>query len=278
MTSTATPFRAFIAEPFELAIGQPHQFLISSASITIVALEAGTLVPFPANIALAVGAEWAFLRGLITGAGVKTRWAAALYWAAIVLVFGYGGLWSFRQAGILPKEPGLWLAALLTVIHIGAIGAVTICSAMLHRVSADIQAAEQRAARTRAEDHADEERRYQAELQRQRDAQQLELERKQHELALYEQAEQAKVVRQLDLEKQRAQLRASVRAQRTQNASGTAPNSAANTDREQLRRTVAERLREQPEANRSQLARSLGIGRTTLYELIAEAKRIGELE
>src|SRR5262245_26660101 len=145
----ATPLRAFVLEPFELAISQPHQFLISSASVPIVALEAASLVPWPFNIGLAIGAEWAYLRGFITGAGVKTRWASALNWAAVILVFGYGTLWGLRSFHLIPEAPDPWLAVLLTLIHIGAIGFVTICSAMLHRAVVDAQAAQRAAEQER---------------------------------------------------------------------------------------------------------------------------------
>lgn len=267
MAVQATTFRSFVAEPFELAIGQPHQFLISSASVAIVSMEAATLVPYPANIALAVGAEWAYLRGLITGAGVKTRWAAALNWAAIILVFGYGGLWGLRSFHLIPEAPPWWVAVLLTVIHIGAIGFVTVCSAMLHRASMDAQAEEQKQAQHDADERKrrqeEAERAYQDELRRQRDAMQLEIEReyKKQQLA----ANAARV---------RLELRAAAREQAALAASGT----QTNTDREQLREQVVRTLREQPEANKAALARSLGIGRTLLYELIAEAKQRGELE
>ena len=140
----ATPLRAFVLEPFELAISQPHQFLISSASVSIVALEAASLIPWPFNIGLAIGAEWAYLRGFITGVGVKTRWASALNWAAVILVFGYGTLWGLRSFHLIPASPAPWLAVLLTMIHIASIGAVTICSAMLHRAVVDAQAAQLR--------------------------------------------------------------------------------------------------------------------------------------
>lgn len=134
---TTTTFKAFIAEPFDLALGQPHQMLISSASVAIVAAEAATLIPWPFNILLAIGAEWAYLRGLISGAGIKTRWAGALNISAVVLVVLYGSLWGFRSFHLIPEVPLPLVAVLLTLIHIGAIGAVTICSAMLHRVGDD---------------------------------------------------------------------------------------------------------------------------------------------
>lgn len=278
VTATSpTTFRAFLREPFDLALGQPHQMLISSASVAIVAVEAASIVPWPFNIALAVGAEWAYLRGLISGAGVKTPWAARLNWAAFLLVVLYGGLAGLRGFHLIPGAPPPAAAVLLTIIHIGAISAVTLCSAMLHRAGEDAKATALQLAQDRETKRAADEQQYQDDLKRQRDLQQMDLARKQAELALYEHAEQAKAVRQLELEKQRAELRASVRASRTPTASGTAANSLANTTREQLRRTVVERLREQPDANRSALARSLGIGRTTLYDLIGEAERAGEL-
>lgn len=185
MTTQATPFRSFILEPFELAIGQPHQVLISSASVSIVALEAATLIPFPANVALAVGAEWAYLRGLISGHGIKTRWAPALNWSAVLLVVLYGSLWGFRQFNLISPTPPVWAAVLLTLIHIGAIGAVTICSAMLHRVGMDMKAADQR---RRDKDEEDRQRR----LQDERDKLALELERKRQELAIWQEGMEAK--------------------------------------------------------------------------------------
>lgn len=183
-TSTAT-FRAFVREPFDLALGQPHQILISSASVAIVALEASTLIPWPFNIALAVGAEWAYLRGLISGAGVKTRWAAALNVSAVLLVVLYGSLWGFRSFHLIPDVPPPIVAVLLTLIHIGAIGAVTICSAMLHRAGEDAKAERQHIEDTRARAREDR-------LQQERDALALEMERKQQDLLLWQQAQEMK--------------------------------------------------------------------------------------
>lgn len=147
MTTQAASFKAFILEPFELVVGQPHQILISSASVAIVAAEAATLVPVPFNLLLAIGAEWAYLRGLISGHGIKTAWGPALNYSAVLLVVCYGALWGFRGFHLIPDTPTPWLAVLLTIIHIGTIGAVTLCSAMLHRVSMDVKAlAEQKVA------------------------------------------------------------------------------------------------------------------------------------
>jgi len=269
-----TTIRAFVREPFDLALGQPHQMLISSASVAIVAVEAATIVPWPFNIALAIGAEWAYLRGLISGAGVKTPWAARLNASAVLLVVLYGSLAGLRSFHLIPASPPPFVAVLLTIIHIGAISAVTLCSAMLHRAGEDAKAETLRIAAEREQHRAEEERSYQDNLKRQRDQQQLELE-----------AEWRRAQLTLETERQRAELRASVRASRGQIAAGSAantvPNSGANnqtnTDRAQLREQIVRTLSEQPRTNRSALARSLGIGRTTLYELIDEAKRAGEL-
>lgn len=226
MTTTATPFRSFIAEPFELAIGQPHQFLISSASVALVAAEAATLVPFPANIALAVGAEWAYLRGLITGVGVKTRWAAALNWAAVVLVFGYGGLWSLRKLHMIPEVPEPWLAVLLTIVHIGAIGAVTICSAMLHRASIDAQAAEQRSTAAKEAERAER-------LQAERDALALEMERRQQELAIWEQGQEIKARLKMQSADAHIKMRRNAHPERSNAEPQICPKCSAPLDRPQ---------------------------------------------
>lgn len=200
---TTTTFKSFVSEPFELALGQPHQMLISSASVAIVAVEAASIVPWPFNIALAVGAEWAYLRGLISGAGIKTRWAYALNISAVALVALYGLLAGFRGFHLIPDTPPWGVAVLLTVIHIGAISAVTLCSAMLHRAGEDAKrlsrekAAHEVAERDKRNQEAED-----ARNQAWRDAQlQIEIE-KQRQQAL------------LQAEAERIKMRADARAQR----------------------------------------------------------------
>lgn len=195
-----TTIRAFVREPFDLALGQPHQMLISSASVAIVAVEAVTIVPWPFNIALAIGAEWAYLRGLISGAGVETPWAARLNWAAFLLVVLYGGLAGLRGFHLIPDAPPPLAAVLLTFIHIGAISAVTLCSAMLHRAGEDAKAAARKIMTDREDAR-------QQRIADERAALDLEMERKRQELALYEQAEAAKAAREIERERVRAELR-----------------------------------------------------------------------
>jgi hypothetical protein len=182
---TTTTIRAFVREPFDLALGQPHQMLISSASVAIVAVEAASIVPWPFNIALAIGAEWAYLRGLISGAGVNTPWAARLNWAAFLLVVLYGSLAGLRGFHLIPADPSPFVAVLLTIIHIGAISAVTLCSAMLHRAGEDAKALVRKAVEDREIER-------QQRIQDQQDALALDMQRKRQELAIWEQGMEAK--------------------------------------------------------------------------------------
>jgi hypothetical protein len=315
MTATAQPRKRNIAdaifyEPLQLALDQPPQLLISAASVFLVAAEAGILMGAPWNIALAVGAEWAYLRGLCSGQAAKTRWAAGLIWAAVILMIAYGSLWGLREFGVtLPgaahpgEEPspvsGVWGivgAALITAIHIGCISAVTLCSAMCHR--AELIARRQVEERDRAEaeerkriESEEQERQARAdddlrrEIEHKRAIMQLELERLYKEQQLAQAAVRAQIEIEIAKKQQLAALRG-VRAEQPQIASarpggragGTVANTAPNTDREQIRAQIVRTLREQPNPNKSELARSLGIGRTTLYELIAEAKSRGDLD
>lgn len=198
--SSQYTIRAFVREPFDLALGQPHQMLISSASVAIVAVEAATIVPWPFNIALAVGAEWAYLRGLISGAGVKTPWAARLNWAAFLLVVLYGSLAGLRGFHLIPADPSPFVAVLLTIIHIGAISAVTLCSAMLHRAGEDAKATARKAGEDREIER-------QRRIQDQHDALALDMERKRQELAIWEQGMEAKARLKMQSQNARTKMR-----------------------------------------------------------------------
>lgn len=232
-TTTPVTFRAFVREPFDLALGQPHQMLISSASVAIVAVEAASLVPWPFNIALAIGAEWAYLRGLISGAGIKTPWAARLNASAVLLVVLYGILAGFRGFHLIPETPSPLIAVLLTFIHIGAISAVTLCSAMLHRAGEDAKADALHIATAKAAERALEEQRYQDDLKKMRDAQQLELERKQHELLLWQQAEETKARLKMQSADARLKMRRDARSERTNAEPQICPKCSAELSRPQ---------------------------------------------
>lgn len=183
---------ALILEPLQLVVSQPHQFFISALSVYLVGSEAGMLAPSPFNWLMAVGAEWAYLRGLSSGEMATSPWNKRLIGAAIALLVLYGSLWGLRQFGALPKEhmviSGGWSVAgavVLTLIHILTIGAVTFCSAMIHR---DMLEAARKMKEQIAQVAVEREQRLQAE----RDALALEWERRQQDLALWEQGQEAK--------------------------------------------------------------------------------------
>ena len=195
---------AIVFEPIELIISQPHQALISSASVFLVAAEAGMLIEWPYNVLLGIGAEWAYLRGLSSGQSVQTRWATALNWSAVALVVLYGSLWGLRKFHAIPESPSVAGAVLLTLIHICCIGAVTLCSAMVHStmLRAERQAAEQKAA-----EQADREKR----IQDQRDEIDVEAARKAAELAAWEAGQRAALA--IETERMRAKMQLKMQAQ-----------------------------------------------------------------
>lgn len=217
-TQKRTILDALFFEPLDLAVSQPHQFFISALSVYLVASEAAMLAPAPFNWLMAVGAEWAYLRGLSSGETTATAWNKRLIGAAIALLILYGSLWGLRQFGALPKEhamvEGAWATAgavVLTLIHILSIGSVTFCSAMIHRdvteaarVSKEkvAQAVADRDARNRATEDA----RKQKYLEAQ-DAIEIETRRQRAALALEEEAAR----KRMQLAAERAQLRAATR-------------------------------------------------------------------
>lgn len=209
---------ALFLEPLDLAVSQPHQLFISALSVYLVASEAAMLAPSPFNWLMAVGAEWAYLRGLSSGETTATVWNKRLIASAIALLILYGSLWGLRQFGALPKEhamvEGTWAVAgavILTLIHILSIGAVTFCSAMIHRdvtesarVSRESKVAQQED-RNRKIEVAEQERNQR--LQEAQDALLLEMRRKDAELRLQKEAERQK----MQLTAERAQLRNATR-------------------------------------------------------------------
>lgn len=221
MTTTVhkrTLFDALIVEPLDLAVSQPHQFFISALSVYLVASEAAMLAPSPFNWLMAVGAEWAYLRGLSSGETTATVWNKRLIAAAVALLILYGSLWGMRQFGALPKThavaDGPWAIAgaiVLTLIHILSIGAVTFCSAMIHR---DVLEAARVSRESRLREEEDRNQRNRAtedarnqKLQEAEDALRLEMRRKDAELCLMEETER----RKMQLAAERAQLRARTR-------------------------------------------------------------------
>jgi hypothetical protein len=253
-----TWYETIIGDLFNLLKSQPQQVLLSVGSVTIVAAEAALMVPTPANVAVAIGAEWAYLRGIASSGKGDKGWVYALNWGALALVVLYGMLWGGRKFGAIAEHLDPSFAWGLVAIHIIPLAFVSLAAAMVHRSSV---AAEEVEAKIRTNKAAEREER----LQAQRDAMLLEAERKEQDLALWIKAQEAKAV-----------------LKRTPANSADTPlltalGTPTNTLREHQREQVARTLREQPDANKTELAKSLNIGRTLLYQLIKEAKEMGEL-
>jgi hypothetical protein len=266
--SRPTLYQSVIGDLLDLVREQPHQVLISTASVALVASEASLLIPSPFHILMAIGAEWAYLRGIASSGTGSPRWTAALNWGALMLVVLYGTLWGARKFGGLPDDlsgTGAWL---LTLVHIVPIAFLSFAAAMVHRSAVQHDTAKRRQQETEAEARA---RRLQAdedERQRERQAQMdaIDLQRA-AKLADVEAMEAASVARM--------RVRQAFGANSPQpalTASGTPTNSPANTERTALREQVAAALRDDPHTNKTALAKRLGIGRTLLYELIKEVK------
>lgn len=261
MTMTRTWRTAFLEEPARLIAAQPAQVGISALSMLLTAIYfAGPLLAVPwlpdgvvyvVTAAAALGVEYAFLKGVADRAYVEAHGGAGFWGDVLVYTTGFllvvGGttvLLTYAYALPALVTPAPWLAAVLALLHVVPLALIGVCSAQLHAAAERVVIAEQVTASRTFED------------------------RKQAiDLEVYE-AEQKALARQ--------RVRAAVPAN-TEQPALAASGRPANTDRDALREQVVRTLREQPKANRSALARDLGIGRTTLYELIAEAQQRGEL-
>lgn len=180
MTTTeaapARTWRVVVREPLALAAAQPHQALISCASVALMAQFASSshiLDPL-VGYALAVGVEWAYLRGLVADSKATTAWGARLNWSAFVVVVLWGFLWSLRAYGVLSEKPDGALAGGLALAHVLPIAWLSLCSAMSHRAMVQAEGA------TALADEAT------------RRALAIEVERKRAEIALWEEGQAAK--------------------------------------------------------------------------------------
>lgn len=180
-------FDVMIGEPLELAKSQPHQILLSTGSVALMGQFAATdgIVSAPVGYLIAIGVEWAYLRGLASDSRAQTRWGGILNWSAFGIVVLWGVLWC---AGLFhafdPTNGGWWLAA----AHVVPVAWLSLCSAQCHRAA---MAEERRQAardadreRAKAEARESEDR----EIERQRQLMNLEMERKWKELKLAQDA------------------------------------------------------------------------------------------
>lgn len=198
-TQRRTLFDALIGEPLELALSQPHQILLSTGSVALMGSFASTsgIVDPLVGYLIAIGVEWAYLRGLASDSRAQTRWGGILNWSAFGIVVLWGVLWCAQKFGVYIEKDGGWL---LAAAHVVPVAWLSLCSAQCHRaamgevrrIDEGRKAIDEQAAR---------------EIEAAAAALDLEMNRKQQELALYEQAQAAKAAREMERERLRAELK-----------------------------------------------------------------------
>lgn len=270
-TSLASPslFDVVIREPLDLIKAQPHQLLLSAGSVSIMAQFAATagIVDPAVGWAIAIGVEWAYLRGLASDAQVQSGWGVALSWSAFIIVVLWGVLWVAQRFGAIPPHPGGTLGWGMAVAHILPIAWLSLCAAMCHRAA---QVAHMEQAQLDAADQRAEEKARAAEQESWNRAQA----EKDRELERWKEAQRLKA--ELRAAEQVVPVQSGVRASRSQSPTKASGRGGTLTP-EQMREHIVRTLTEQPKTNKVALSRELNIGRTTLYEIIADARKRGEL-
>lgn len=127
-------FDALIGEPMELALSQPHQILLSTGSVALMGSFASTsgIVDPLVGYLIAIGVEWAYLRGLASDSRAQTAWGGILNWSAFGIVVLWGVLWCAQKFGVYTEaKGGWWLAA----AHVVPVAWLSLCSAQCHRAA-----------------------------------------------------------------------------------------------------------------------------------------------
>lgn len=206
-TTTPTLFAVLVGEPLALAKAQPHQVLLSTGSVAIMAqfaAHSGIVDPL-VGYCIAAGVEWAYLRGLASDTKATTWWGAALNWSAFGIVVLWGILWVATIYGAIPAKPTGALAFLVAAAHVVPIAWLSLCSAMCHRAAG--LAEQKRLMR----------------IQQERDLIQLDTERKQAEIVLWESGQAAK----MRLQNARTKMRTNARPARANAEQGKCPKCKA---------------------------------------------------
>lgn len=178
---------AVFREPIELIKAQPHQALLSTGSVAIMAQFAahGGIVNWAVGYLIAIGVEWAYLRGLASDSRARSGWGAALNWSAFGIVVLWGILWVATIYGAIPEKPRGALAYVLAAAHIIPIAWVALCSAQCHRQMLMAENITRLADEQHEKDRA-------AAMQAERDAMVLEREKKEQDLLLWQKAQEVK--------------------------------------------------------------------------------------
>ncbi len=127
-------FAVLIGEPLELAKSQPHQILLSTGSVALMGQFAGAsrIVDPLVGYLIAIGVEWAYLRGLASDSRAQTRWGGILNWSAFGIVVLWGVLWCAQRFGAFDESAGGWA---LASAHVVPVAWLSLCSAQCHRAA-----------------------------------------------------------------------------------------------------------------------------------------------
>jgi hypothetical protein len=201
-------FDALIWEPLALAISQPHQIALSCASVALMGsfgTVSGILHPAVAYI-LAIGVEWAYLRGLASDSRAPTGWGTALNWSAFGIVVLWGVLFVASMIGAIDLRARGWAGWALAGAHVIPIAWLSLCSAMTHRAALALEAIEERKQR-------DKEQKRLERIQADKDAIELEAARKAADLAAWEAGQRAQLA--IETERKDAAMRRKMQAHNT---------------------------------------------------------------
>ena len=177
-------FDVLVTEPLDLAKSQPHQILLSTGSVALMGQFAGAsrIVDPLVGYCIAIGVEWAYLRGLASDSRANTKWGGILNWSAFGIVVLWGVLWCAQQFSVFNESAGGWW---LAAAHVLPVAWLSLCSAQCHRAAA---AAERQIL---LQDEADRRERERTAVEARR-AFELEQEQKDRDLARWKEAYQLK--------------------------------------------------------------------------------------
>lgn len=125
-----------ISEPIKAAWEHGNQFFVTSAAAFMSAAFSmqHDVLPIWIAVPLAIGFEWTYLRGLATAdKTIKSRWAVALNWAAMLTSLIYGILYVLGHYDIIPDKPGTGAAIWLAFAHVFPMALLSFCGANLRR-------------------------------------------------------------------------------------------------------------------------------------------------
>ncbi len=177
-------WQVMVAEPLDLIKAQPHQILLSTGSVALLGQFAGSggIVNPMIGYAIAIGIEWAYLRGLASDSQAPTIWGAILNWSAFGVVVLWGVLWCLKAFGVHAAQPTGDLALLLALAHVMPVAWLSLCSAMTHRAAMQLQTMAERV-------HQAEERSRSRQVQSEHDTLALENAREDAKLARWKEAQ-----------------------------------------------------------------------------------------